>query len=217
MGMCTIYYTPLLPAKISIQNKKRLGKKALKLCKVVITEFFFFSLPFLLVCWHSLNAALDFWLMAPYSCWCIYCWQDVYKSTYPGNSLCMFTEIYSEALTVWRQFQRKEDTPQVNFTLGCPDCCSVTLYSQDRQSSSQRWHSTKSRYSVSKSEIYCSGKCAIIPQASFNTTMRVLCALSVRCPSNAVTRFKSNRCTNVMSHCKCTVILESKMVRAKVM
>lgn len=56
------------------------------------------------------------------------------------------------------------------------------LYGQDRQSSSQRcWHSTKSWCSVSKSEICwfhvrSSGKCAIIPQASFNMTMMVLCA-----------------------------------------
>lgn len=159
------------------------------------------------------------WHMAPCSCWCLYCWQDVYRSTYPGNSLCMFTEIYSDASTVWRQFQRRYTSGQLYVRLFR---LLQRLYSQDRQSSSQRWHSTKSRCSVSISEIYwfqvcSSGKSAIIPQASFNMTMTVLCALPVSCPSNAVTRFKSNRCTNVTSHCKCTVILESKMARAKVM
>ena len=159
------------------------------------------------------------WHMAPCSCFCLYCWQDVYRSTNPGNSLCMFTEIYSDVLTMWRQFQRRYTLSQLNVRLSR---LLQRLYSPDRQSSSQRWHSTKSRYSVRKSEIYwfqvgSSGKCAIIPHASFNMTMTVLCALPVRCPSNAVTRFKSNQCTNVTSHRKCTVLLESKMARAKVM
>lgn len=41
------------------------------------------------------------------------------------------------------------------------------------------------------------------------------CALPVRGPSNAVTRFKSNRCTNVTSHRKRAVILQSKNGKSK--
>lgn len=101
-------------------------------------------------------------------------------------------------------FHGKEDTLQVNFTLACPDCCC---------SKQHCWHSTLK----SSSFQFCSsGKCAIIPQANFNTIMTVFCALPVRFPSNAVTCFKSNRCTKVTSHHKCTVILESIMARAKV-
>ena len=68
-------------------------------------------------------------LKAPRSCRCLYCCQDVYRSTYPGNSLCTFTEICSDSLTACRRFQRREHTPQVDLSLGCPDHTAASVQS----------------------------------------------------------------------------------------
>ncbi len=158
--------------------------------------------------WMLHKSSGSSWLMASCSWSCLYCWQDVYRSTYPGNSLCMFTGIYSDALTVQRPFKETKIHIKSVWCSGQIELKSVFL----------TFHN---RYSVSKPETCCfqvssSGKCAIIPQASFNMTVTVLCALPVRFPSNAVTCLKSNRCTKVTSHHKCTVILKSKMARTKV-
>lgn len=147
-----------------------------------------------LFCWHGVNAAFvfgPFWLPAPGLVFIVgRMFTDLPTQVTAYACLLKFTGV------CWLCGDNfKEDTPPVNTI----SRLLWHLYSQNKQSSSQRcWHSMTNRWSVSKSE----NLCAIIPQASFNATMTVACALS-GFQRHALDHFETKRCTKVTSHHKC--------------
>lgn len=97
-------------------------------------------------CECSMSVLAPSWLIAPRPWCCLYCWQDVYRSTYPGNSLCMFTENLQWCVNYVETILKKR---HLKSTLSGPRPLQ-RLHSQGRRSSSRRgWHSMKNRCGAS--------------------------------------------------------------------
>lgn len=129
-------------------------------------ELFCCSMVTLTWCECSISVFGHSWLMVPGSWYCLNCWEDVYRSTNPGNSLCMFTEIYSV-----RRVDHVETILKRTHLRSTLSCSGPLLH----------------RCSQSRSAAL--GKSAIIPQASFKRMTTPFGPLSFH---NAVTHFKSS-------------------------